>query len=76
MTAAVKGPSFGQLVQNNFASLSFDDLQNYYNPGVERINLTKDFTLSDIANIYSKRNLLHIGASDNSFYLRKMGMKC
>jgi len=73
MTAAIKGPSFGQLVQNNFASLSFDDVQNYYNPGVERINLTNDFTLSDIANIYSKRNLLQIGAPDNSFYLRTFG---
>ena len=73
MTSAVKGPSFGQLVQNNFASLSFDDVQNYYNPGVEKINLTNDFTLSDIANIYSKRNLLQIGAPDNSFYLRTFG---
>ena len=73
MTAAIKGPSFGQLVQNNFASLSFDDVQNYYNPGVEKINLTNDFTLSDIANIYSKRNLLQIGAPDNSFYLRTFG---
>ena len=73
MTAAIKGPSFGQLVQNNFASLSFDDVQNYYNPRVERINLTNDFTISDIANIYSKRNLLHIGAPDNSFYLRTFG---
>ena len=73
MTSAVKGPSFGQLVQNNFASLSFDDVQNYYNPGVERINITNDFTLSDIANIYSKRNLLQIGAPDNSFYLRTFG---
>ena len=73
MTSAVKGPSFGQLVQNNFASLSFNDVQNYYNPGVEKINLTNDFTLSDIANIYSKRNLLQIGAPDNSFYLRTFG---
>ena len=73
MTSAVKGPSFGQLVQNNFASLSFDDVQNYYNPGEERINLTNDFTISDIANIYSKRNLLQIGAPDNSFYLRTFG---
>ena len=73
MTAAIKGPSFGQLVQNNFASLSFDDVQNYYNPEAERINLTNDFTLSDIANIYSKRNLLQIGAPDNSFYLRTFG---
>ena len=73
MTSAVKGPSFGQLVQNNFASLSFDDVQNYYNPGVEKINLTNDFTISDIANIYSKRNLLQIGAPDNSFYLRTFG---
>ena len=73
MTAAIKGPSFGQLVQNNFASLSFDDVQNYYNPRVERINLTNDFTISDIANIYSKRNLLQIGAPDNSFYLRTFG---
>ncbi len=73
MTAAVKGPSFGQLVQNNFASLSFDDIQNYYNPGVERVNVTNDFTISDIANIYSKRNLLQIGAPDNSFYLRTFG---
>ncbi len=73
MTSAVKGPSFGQLVQNNFASLSFDDVQNYYNSGVERINLTNDFTISDIANIYSKRNLLQIGAPDNSFYLRTFG---
>ena len=73
MTSAVKGPSFGQLVQNNFASLSFDDVQNYYNPRVERINLTNDFTLSDIASIYSKRNLLQIGAPDNSFYLRTFG---
>jgi hypothetical protein len=73
MTSAVKGPSFGQLVQNNFASLSFDDVQNYYNPGVTKINLTSDFTLSDIANIYSKRNLLQIGAPDNSFYLRTFG---
>ncbi len=73
MTSAVKGPSFGQLVQNNFASLSFDDVQNYYNPRVERINLTNDFTISDIANIYSKRNLLQIGAPDNSFYLRTFG---
>ena len=59
MTAAIKGPSFGQLVQNNFASLSFDDVQNYYNPRVERINLTNDFTISDIANIYSKRNSVY-----------------
>ena len=73
MTSAIKGPSFGQLVQNNFASLSFDDVQNYYNPGTERINLTNDFTLSDIANIYSKRNLLQIGAPDNTFYLRTFG---
>ena len=73
MTSAVKGPSFGQLVQNNFASLSFDDVQNYYNPRVERINLTNDFTISDIANIYSKRNLLQIGGPDNSFYLRTFG---
>ena len=73
MTAAIKGPSFDQLVQNNFASLSFDDVKNYYNPKVEKINLTNDFTLSDIANIYSKRNLLQIGAPDNSFYLRTFG---
>ena len=73
MTAAIKGPSFDQLVQNNFASLSFDDVKNYYNPKEEKINLTNDFTLSDIANIYSKRNLLQIGAPDNSFYLRTFG---
>ena len=73
MTAAIKGPSFGQLVQNNFASLSFDDVQNYYDPKAERVNLTNDFTISDIANIYSKRNLLQIGAPDNSFYLRTFG---
>ena len=73
MTAAIKGPSFGQLVQNNFASLSFDDVQNFYNPGAERVNITNDFTLSDIANIYSKRNLLQIGGPDNSFYLRTFG---
>ena len=73
MTAAIKGPSFDQLVQNNFASLSFDDVKNYHSPKEEKINLTNDFTLSDIANIYSKRNLLQIGAPDNSFYLRTFG---
>ena len=73
MTSAVKGPSFSQLVQNNFAGLSVDDIQNFYNPSVERVNLTNDFTISDIANIFSKRNLFQIGESDSSFYLRTFG---
>jgi len=68
MTSAIKGPSFSQLVQNNFANLNQNDIQSFYNPGVERVNLTNDFTISDIAKVYSKRNLLQIGAPDNSFY--------
>jgi hypothetical protein len=73
MTSAIKGPSFSQLVQNNFANLNQNDIQSFYNPGVERVNLTNDFTISDIAKVYSKRNLLQIGAPDNSFYLRTFG---
>ena len=73
MTSAVKGPSFGQLVQNNFANLSFDDVQNYYNPKVEKVNLTNDFTINDIVKIYSKKNLFQIGEPDSSFYLRTFG---
>ena len=73
MTSAVRGPSFSQLVQNNFANLNQNDIQSFYNPGVERVNLTNDFTISDIAKVYSKRNLLQIGAPDNSFYLRTFG---
>ena len=70
MTSAIKGPSFSQLVQNNFANLNQNDIQSFYNPGLEMVNLTNDFTISDIAKVYSKRNLLQIGAPDNSFYLR------
>ena len=73
MTSAVQGPSFSQLVQNNNAGLSVDDLQNFYNPSVERVNLTNDFTISDIASIYSKRNLFQIGEPDSSFFLRTFG---
>ena len=73
MTSAVRGPSFSQMVQNNFANLNQNDIQSFYNPGVERVNLTNDFTISDIAKVYSKRNLLQIGAPDNSFYLRTFG---
>ena len=73
MTSAIKGPSFSQLVQNNFANLNQNDIQSFYNPGLETVNLTNDFTISDIAKVYSKRNLLQIGAPDNSFYLRTFG---
>ena len=73
MTSAIKGPSFSQLVQNNFANLNQNDIQSFYNPGLEMVNLTNDFTISDIAKVYSKRNLLQIGAPDNSFYLRTFG---
>ena len=73
MTSAIKGPSFSQLVQNNFANLNQNDIQSFYNPGPEIVNLTNDFTISDIAKVYSKRNLLQIGAPDNSFYLRTFG---
>ena len=73
MISATSGPSFSQLVKNNFANLSFDDVQNFYNPEIEKVNLTNDFTLSDIANIFSKRNLLKIGSSEKSFYLRTFG---
>ena len=73
MISATSGPNFSQLVKNNFANLSFDDVQNFYNPEIEKVNLTNDFTFSDIANIYSKRNLLKIGSSENSIYLRTFG---
>jgi len=73
MTNAVKGPSFGQMVQNNFANLNQNDIQSFYNPGVEMGNLTNDFTISDIAKIYSKINLLQIGSPDTSFFLRTFG---
>ncbi len=73
MTSAVKGPSFSQLVQYNYANLSLDDVKKFYNPKVESVNLTNGFTINDVVKIYSKKNLFQIGEPDSSFYLRTFG---
>ena len=73
MSSAVTGSSFNQMVRNNYASLSMNDVNNFYNPSAERINISENLTINDIAKIYSKRNLLSIGEPNSSIYLRTFG---
>ena len=73
MNSAISGPSFTQFVRNNYANLTSNEVENFYNPSLENINITNDLTISDIAKIYSKKNLLTIGSPDSSLYLRTFG---
>ena len=73
MSSAINSPSFGQLVQNNLANLTSSEVVNFYNPNNKNVELNNNFTLKDIAKVYSKKNLLNIGSANSSFYLRTFG---
>jgi len=73
MNSAVSLPSFGELVRTNLASLSLNDVQNFYNPQKQTIDITNNFTIQDIAEIYSNKNLLNIGSPGSTFFLRTFG---
>ena len=73
MNSAISGPSFNQMVRNNFANLTSAEVNNFYNPTLENININNNLTIRDIAKIYSKKNLLNIGSPDSSLYLRTFG---
>ena len=70
LRSSTSAPSFNQLVQNNYANISTNEIKKFYNPNYELNNITNDFTIEDIAKIFSNKNLLSFGSNESSFFLR------